>query len=306
MSGHWKEVVRLRLKGERYKEPALDLSALKKLSQFQKMVEETAQELWRAAHPDRERLPPHFEERTRLYLRKIEDGSTTAPLEIYIEEDKNLQTSFLDPEPKEVEEAVNIAYEVFEAISEGTQLPDSFPKALIPTYSKWALEIEEGMELEIEVPDKKPIQVTPSNSEGLSIFSEVPYEDHINIKGEVLEVDVRQKHFQLWIDEKTKVLVKFSEDQEAEVTNSLKEHKSLRMEVIGRGNFSPDGKILGINQIDEMKISPVGEIAFDRSAKPISKILAELSKDVPQEDWEKLPKDLSENLDHYIYGTPKK
>jgi hypothetical protein len=27
--------------------------------------------------------------------------------------------------------------------------------------------------------------------------------------------------------------------------------------------------------------------------------------DVPQEEWNNLPADLSEHLDHYIYGTPK-
>lgn len=32
----------------------------------------------------------------------------------------------------------------------------------------------------------------------------------------------------------------------------------------------------------------------------------ELARQVPQEEWDKLPKDLSDNLDHYLYGTPKK
>ncbi len=27
--------------------------------------------------------------------------------------------------------------------------------------------------------------------------------------------------------------------------------------------------------------------------------------DVPQKEWDKLPADLTEHLDHYIYGTPK-
>lgn len=57
MDGQWKEVVRLRFKGERFRDHALDLSALSELSQFQKMVGETAKERWRAANPDRERQP---------------------------------------------------------------------------------------------------------------------------------------------------------------------------------------------------------------------------------------------------------
>lgn len=31
----------------------------------------------------------------------------------------------------------------------------------------------------------------------------------------------------------------------------------------------------------------------------------EISAQVPREEWEKLPKDLSKNLDHYLYGSPK-
>ena len=27
--------------------------------------------------------------------------------------------------------------------------------------------------------------------------------------------------------------------------------------------------------------------------------------DVPQEEWDRLPADLTDHLDHYIYGTPK-
>ena len=32
----------------------------------------------------------------------------------------------------------------------------------------------------------------------------------------------------------------------------------------------------------------------------------ELARQVPQEEWDKLPKDLLDNLDHYLYGAPKK
>jgi hypothetical protein len=31
----------------------------------------------------------------------------------------------------------------------------------------------------------------------------------------------------------------------------------------------------------------------------------EISAQIPNEEWAKLPKDLSKNLDHYLYGAPK-
>ena len=34
--------------------------------------------------------------------------------------------------------------------------------------------------------------------------------------------------------------------------------------------------------------------------------LEAISKNVPDEVWEKLPADGAENIDHYLYGAPKK
>lgn len=39
---------------------------------------------------------------------------------------------------------------------------------------------------------------------------------------------------------------------------------------------------------------------------PLLARLFELAGQVPKEDWKRLPRDLSYNLDHYIYGVPKR
>ena len=44
---------------------------------------------------------------------------------------------------------------------------------------------------------------------------------------------------------------------------------------------------------------------FDPHAPTIEDELRAIWADVPKEEWDRLPADLSENLDHYIYGTPK-
>ncbi|MFQ5672504.1 MAG: hypothetical protein ACE5G9_05365 [Nitrospinales bacterium] len=303
MSGKWKEVVRLRFKGDRYRDHALDLTALKKLGQFQKMVAETAKELWRSANPDRERLPRHFDERTRLCLRKIEDGSATAPLEVFIDEED--QTSFLDPEAKEIEEAIELTYGVFEAVDKEQPLPKSFPQPLASEYARWAQEIEEGEEIEIQPPQKKQIRITAETAQRLAVFCEESHEDYVDLIGEVLEADVRQKQFQLWIDDKAKVLASFTEHQETEVTTALRDHNSVRMRIKGTAEINSQGKVLRIKTVEELTISPAKETDFDTSAKPIGQILEELGKEVPQEEWDNLPGDLTDNLDHHIYGTPK-
>lgn len=40
--------------------------------------------------------------------------------------------------------------------------------------------------------------------------------------------------------------------------------------------------------------------------KSLLEIVEEVTKDIPEEAWEKVPTDLSINLDHYLYGHRKK
>lgn len=49
------------------------------------------------------------------------------------------------------------------------------------------------------------------------------------------------------------------------------------------------------------KLAPDGTIVVS-----IEHIAAELTRDIPPEDWNRLPKDLVDQLDHYLYGWPKR
>jgi hypothetical protein len=40
--------------------------------------------------------------------------------------------------------------------------------------------------------------------------------------------------------------------------------------------------------------------------RPIWEEIREIVKDVPDEEWDRLPRDGSLNVDHYLYGAPKK
>ncbi len=43
----------------------------------------------------------------------------------------------------------------------------------------------------------------------------------------------------------------------------------------------------------------------DEGIKPIWELVEEISTAVPVTEWAEIPSDLSKNLDHYLYGTPK-
>ncbi|MBT9132891.1 MAG: hypothetical protein DDT32_02229 [Syntrophomonadaceae bacterium] len=300
MAGKWEEVVRLTFKGQRFKDHALDLSALSELAQFQRLVAETAKSLWRATHPGRERLPKQFENRIRLCLRKIEEGSAVAPLEVYTEDP--VQIPF---EPTEVEQAISLARDVFAAVEEDQPIPERFPKELLQEFVRWGAELADDEEIEVKPFGSEPTRFTPRTREKLAKFMETSYEDQVDVTGEVLEADVRQRRFQLWVDDRTGVTIPFSKEEEDEVTTALKEHHSRRVRVKGQGEFSPQGKPLRIMQVSDLQVLPVGETPFDISARSIWEEIAEIAESIPREEWDKLPSDLTDNLDHYIYGSPK-
>ncbi len=64
------------------------------------------------------------------------------------------------------------------------------------------------------------------------------------------------------------------------------------------------GKRLRALQVEELKLTN-SETHYDKSARPIEDLLQELAKEVPNEEWEKLPNDLNDNLDHYLYWLSK-
>lgn len=302
MKGKWVDVVKLTFEGERFHDHALTLSALSELSHFQDIVTETAKTLWRISNVGK-KLPNNFEERTKLCLRRIEDGSAIAPLEVFIEEQEQLE--LLEQEPIEVKKTVNLVTNVFYAAEYDEPLPEEFPRTLLDEYSKFGESLKEEESIRIHSDNEKSARITQKSRSRLEYIKEQPYKTSLDITGEVLEADVRQRKFQLWISENAKVLVNFDEEQEEDVTIALKEHKTKRIRIIGIGDMSPEGKPIKITNIEKLSVIEQGEYTFDPSAQPIEEIIEEIVREVPDEEWDKLPSDLTDNLDHYLYGTPK-
>ena len=176
-----------------------------------------------------------------MCLREIVDGSAAAPLEVFIEEPE--QKELWEPEPVEVNEAIDLAYRVFGAVHDDTPIPEEFPKELLPEYAKWGQGLADDEVLEFAPPGKATARVTARERGRLTALAEPPYEDEVDVAGHVLEADVRQKRFQLWLDDKTNVQVSFTDEQETEVTTALKDHEAVRLRVKGRGEFSPEGTL---------------------------------------------------------------
>jgi hypothetical protein len=161
-------------------------------------------------------------------------------------------------------------------------------------------------EIDIQVAGKPPTRFSARTRQSLTTFCEPSHSDQAEVTGEVLEADVKQGHFQLWTSDRNHVPLDFAEPEEDQVTAALKDHRAVRMRVKGRGEVSPQGKLLRITEVQNLGMQPAGKDTFDQSARPIEDILEELASEIPQSEWDRLPSDLSDNLDHYLYGTPKR
>lgn len=127
----------------------------------------------------------------------------------------------------------------------------------------------------------------------------------VDVRGEVLAADLRQMECQLRLDDDTLTTVPFRPEHANDVMSALRNHSARRLQVIGEGEFS-DGKLLRIAEVRRLYLLPVAEKKRGAAHRPIEEIAAELGKEIPQEEWDSLPDDLIENMDHYLYGWPKK
>jgi hypothetical protein len=59
-------------------------------------------------------------------------------------------------------------------------------------------------------------------------------------------------------------------------------------------------------QHTQQQPQPASQEVPQAAHKPIWEEILELTADVPDEKWDKLPTDLAEQHDHYLYGTPKR
>jgi hypothetical protein len=130
----------------------------------------------------------------------------------------------------------------------------------------------------------------------------VAYEAEVDIAGVVVAADVRRRQFTLQANARTLIQADLRPEYEAQVLAALQEHAAQRLRVQGRGEFDQDGHLRRITQVAQVMAVPQ---AGKRSEPPIWEVLLKMADEVPDEEAAKLPADLAENLDHYLYGAPK-
>ncbi len=65
-------------------------------------------------------------------------------------------------------------------------------------------------------------------------------------------------------------------------------------------------KMQGLPIEEQQKVVEFVDLLLKPKKQTLLEKLAVISSRVPDEIWEKLPVDGAENIDHYLYGSPKK
>ena len=298
------ELVTHIFKGGRFDDNGLDVDVLPELIAYKNILVETAKEIWRRKNPDRERLPKNFEDSLTLKFYKLLPGSTAVPLMREIETGDQL--SFLESTSDELDEAVDVIAGAIESVSHDKPVPAAFPRNVISLFDEYGRTLRQDESFEHK-PARKGVSARYSVKERDRILklSQAQYQDVVDLIGEIRAADLDGGNFALRLADGTKVLGKFSPEQENVITDTLRERESRRLHIKGRAEFYPDGKLKRVASVESITVQPVGMAAYDETANPIWKIAVEIGASVPEEEWAKIPTDVSKNIDHYLYGAPK-
>lgn len=81
---------------------------------------------------------------------------------------------------------------------------------------------------------------------------------------------------------------------------------NLEQAILEKIQALPDEKQQEVLALVDKMLKEEQEPRPPKDVRPIWEIIAELSAEVPMEEWAKLPTDGAEQHDHYLYGSPKR
>jgi hypothetical protein len=292
--------------GARFDDHGLDLDVLPEIQNFKSLISEIAKDLWKRRNPERERLPVSFEDRFCVKLFSIKGGSATAPLErIYSVPDDAL---IVEPPDDEFDEAVDLIADSIKAVQNDRRLPAGLSRRVIPMFAQLGacLRLDES----ISFISGRSIKSATFTRDTKVLFENrivADFQDDITVQGELRAANLDSRTFILRLKEESKVLGRFSEEQESLITEALKNHNSVHLEVRGVGVFAgTTGELLRIEDVKEFRFLSSASDTLATVRRPIWEIAEEIGSSIPDEEWDKLPADASINLDHYLYRTAKK
>ena len=127
----------------------------------------------------------------------------------------------------------------------------------------------------------------------------------VELIGEVksMELDLKgDGAYRLLLEDGSAILANFCAAQWGILQGRHNEGR-YKLKIVGIGDFT-DGHLQRIVSIDTKKTERVLS-PEDPDAPTLLDLINEIHRKYPQEIWDNVPTDASENMHHYLYGRPK-
>ncbi len=292
-------VATLKFKGQRFDDHGLDLDVLHELIAFRKVLLEAAKELWRRNNPGKERLPKGFDDMLAMKFYRITESSAAVPL--YRSRIEDISPLLVNGDDV-LDEAVRIVSAGLGAANDDCAPPTDFPIVLFDSMRELGVQLRDGEKLELEAPHlHRPVSYDRNLKAVVDTWQEPKYQDLVMLDGEVRSADLEGCRFEVRIDQATKIPCRFEPTQETIITEALRNHTTSQIRITGMAEYSyRDRRVIRITKIDTLELLNVNQLPTFHSSKPFWEDFLELAADVPESEWDRIPVDLSTNVDHYI------
>ena len=293
------DIAAVRFRGSRYRNHAMDAIALRELVRFLDAVSATVKENWLWEHPGKGKLPPAIKESTQLVVPSIRKGS--AEVGIQLRRQFVTQLSLFGDPKDSVRAAVDCPYRVYQAVKKDSVFPERSSKNLLTIYARFGTSLPADHSFNFAPLGKDFIEVTEVDRRQLAHRVITSYEEEIDLRGTVVALDLKTKKFKLESKYHGIVVLEFNDDQVQTVIDALVHRNSIEIQVKGLGIFDMKGILTKFTNIETFEAVETSGVQRPSAPERVDKIIEEVFKDVPDGEWDKLPNDLTDRIDDYIY-----
>lgn len=294
------DLATLRFDGERFAGHTLDVECTQELVAYRRIILECAKALWWRKHVDRERLPKRFEDGFRLDFDRLCAGSTVVPLRRVLETG---QAALDLGNRDEFDDAAQLVDAAIRAANDDVLLPEDLPSNVVPLFREFGRTLRESETLFTRARHGATESAYTSKARRrLAEWLPATYEDVVDVTGEVQMASVKGQ-FSLSTGAGQPIAGKFSAEQEAQVLEALRQHRTLGLRVRGVGEFgTQDRSLRRFVRVDAVDPWRPGAAAFVEGAPDLWAELDAIAARVPADAWASVPSDLSLRIDEFVYG----
>lgn len=237
-------------KGSRFDGGVMPLSVLPELAAYQNLVLSAARFLFTTRNPGRQRIEKGFEDKFRLGMKEIHEGSAVPQVVRYYEE----QQGSLFPESPDPD-IFDEARDLVEALIQGEEIPDTFlnghevsesaRRDLFGKFNGFGKTLSKDEYVLVGAPGNRE-GVRYDHDKRLRLLLKVNnrYEDSIDLEGIVTKVDKEGNQVGIRLENGQKIDVRIPPLFMDSAIESLK--KDQRVRVQGTGLFDETGKLLQV------------------------------------------------------------